>query len=154
MTLFLQFKLAQQIYLLDTRAVIAVLAVPVLKGLPGAHPGVVGLLNYQGEAVPVIDLALLASGQPSVDRMSTRIMLVCVPVGQSHKKLGVIAEQVTRVERRDGNSFARTGLNQAPWLGDVAPSDSGLAQQVLIENLLPADVRDALFISAEREGVA
>ena len=53
--LFLRFQLGGGRYLLEAARVAAVLSLPTLRPLPHAPPGVVGLANYRGTAVPVID---------------------------------------------------------------------------------------------------
>ena len=57
---FLLFSLGNDRYGLDTRRVVRVLPQLELKEIPQAPGWVAGLMNYRGQPVPVIDLAMLA----------------------------------------------------------------------------------------------
>lgn len=151
MALFLQFEIGADRYLLDTAEVAAVHPLPSLKALPGAPAGVAGVAGYQGRAVPVIDLALLASGQPAADRLSTRLLLVHYPADGGNRLLGLVAERAIGVIRADEKTFAPAGVEAAPWLGGVVPGPAGggLVQRVNVLELIPPDLRGVLFQAVE-----
>jgi chemotaxis-related protein WspB len=148
-TLFLQFEIGGHRYLIEARAVEAVLPLPDLKPLPGAAAGVAGVANYQGKPVPVIDLAQLATGRPAADRLSTRLVLVTYPAASGKKLLGLVAERATSVSRVDEKNFVPAGVAAAPWLGTVAPEAGALAQRVDVAALLPPELRSVLFQAVE-----
>jgi len=151
-TLFLQFEIGGDHYLLEAARVSTVVPLPVLKALPGAPVGVAGVANYQGRPIPVIDLGLLATGRASADRLSTRLILALYPAPQGERLLGLIAERATRVTRVADADFARAGVAAAPWLGGVATTVAtagALAQRVDVAALLPADLRAVLFQAVE-----
>lgn len=147
--LFLQFEIGGRRYLLEAAKVAAVRPLPVVAPLPGAPAGVAGVANYQGAPVPVIDLSVLATGQPAADRLSTRLVLVRYPARGGERLLGLVAERATGAVRLDERAFAPAGVTAAPWLGGVAPDAGGLAQRVEIEGLLPPDLRAVLFQAVE-----
>ncbi|MET0262898.1 MAG: chemotaxis protein CheW [Rariglobus sp.] len=147
--LFLQFEIGGHRYLLEAKRVATVLPLPTLKALPGAPAGVAGVSNYQGTAVPVLDLALLATGRPAIDRLSTRLVLVRYPTPAGERLLGLVAERATGVSRVADDAFASTGVSAAPWLGGVAPVAGALAQRIEINELLPPDLRAVLFQATE-----
>lgn len=149
MTLFLQFEIGGHRYLLEAARVTAVLPLPALKPLPGAPTGVAGVANYQGGPVPVIDLAMLATGTAAADRLSTRLILVRYPDAKTGRLLGLVAERATSVTRADEKVFTSPGVAAAPWLGGVTPAGGSLAQRIKIEELLPADLRAVLFQAVE-----
>lgn len=125
---------------------------PLLKALPGAPEGVVGVANYQGVPLPVIDLALLATGVRAPDRLSTRLLLVRYPAPGGERLLGLVAERATGVARIEEKTFAKSGVTAAPWLGDVAPvrdGGGGMSQRVRVRELVPADLRAVLFQAVE-----
>ena len=152
--LHLEFELGADTYLLPAAELLAILALPELKALPGAPEGVAGLLLYRGEAIPVIDLARIALGRPSADRRSTRLALVRFPTVGGERPLGVIVEGATAVRRVDDSVFAEAGAPSALWLGDVARAgrDGGLVQRVRVAGLLPPGLRDSLFLAATEAG--
>lgn len=150
--LHLQFEIAGHPYLLETGRVAAVSPLPLLKPLPGAPAGVVGVVNHRGAPVPVVDLALLATGSRAPDRLSTRLVLVRHPTPAGERLLGLVVERATSVIRVDEADVAPTGVTAAPWLGGVAPAgdkSGGLAQLVDTHALLTPEVSAALFRAAE-----
>ncbi len=146
--LFLLVQIGQDRYALEARQIVEVLPLVTFKRIPQAPTGVVGALNYRGAPVPVIDLNELAIGQPSPQRLSTRLVLVRYPIGSGGQHiLGLIAERATETFRREPADFVETGVSaeNAPYLGPVAKDERGLIQWVDVKKLLPPQVRDSLF---------
>ncbi len=143
--LFLRFTLDDAPYLLPASQVAEVTPLPELKPLPGAPAGIAGVVDYHGQPVPVLDLALLATGRPSAVRLSTRLILL----HHTDRLLGLLAECATDTVRLDDTAFAEPGSTAAPWLGRVAPTPEGLAQRILLDHLLSPSVRASLFQTVE-----
>lgn len=148
--LLLLFELGQDRYALDAAQVAQVLPLVRIKRVPQAPAGVVGVFQFRGKPVPVVDLSLLALGRPAQQLLSTRIILVHYPDdhGGSHL-LGLIAENATSTLRQDAAQFVPTGIanEAAPYLGAVAADGSlgGMVQRIDVKGLLPPAVRSALF---------
>jgi chemotaxis-related protein WspB len=146
--LFLVFQLGKDCYALDTTQIVEVLPMVRCKQIPAAPAGVVGVFNYRGEPVPLIDLATLSLGKSSRSRMSTRIILVnyLEESGETHL-LGLLAEQATETIRRAETDFVDSGVasDGAPYLGSVTNDARGIIQRVEINQLLNDDLRDLLF---------
>ncbi len=154
--LFLVFRLDRERYALDTHQVVEVLPRVSWKSLPQAPEGVLGIFNYRGHVVPLLDLTALLVGRPARLRMSTRIVVVEYQVGRDPKsghRLGLLAEEVTETMRREAGEFADAGLAalSAPSLGPATVLEGELVQWVEIDRLLPAPVRDRLFASLPDE---
>ena len=146
--LFLMFHLDRDRYVLDVAEIEEILPYVAAKAIPGAPAGVAGAINYHGKPVPLIDLALLALGRPSAAVMSTRIALLRYPSGPaSPRLLGLVVERATDILARDAADFGPSGIDAGtpPYLGPVATDDLGIIQRVRVEDLLPADLREALF---------
>lgn len=147
----LAFHIGRERYALPLTAVLRVLPVARLKALPGAPHYVPGLLDLQGEVIPVIDLSRLAGTPPDAVRYDTRILLVEVAAAGRLRRLGLKAERVTGVadigaELRDG------GVLAAPWLGGLAAGDTdasgraaGMLQLIEPDRLLAPEVETLLF---------
>jgi chemotaxis-related protein WspB len=120
-----------------------------LKRLPLAPHAVAGLMNLHGQPVPVIDLARLGGAASSASHFDTRIVVVDYhsPDGASHT-LGLLAERVLGVLEVDESTLADSGVQAAPFLGQVAGDGAGMVQLVEPERLLPPDLRAALFQSS------
>lgn len=158
--LFLIFELGHDRYALPAALIAEVLPVVRIKRVPHAPAGVIGVFNYRGAPVPVIDLSELTLGRPAAPRLSTRLIVVSYPdrngpdrnVPDQNDKhtwhlLGLIAERATDTMQRDPADFVPSGTTtgQAPYLGHVTTSSHGVVQRIDVETLLPEAVRASLF---------
>jgi chemotaxis-related protein WspB len=146
--LFLLFHLDADRYALPAREVKEVLPLVSTKALPGAPAGVVGLVNYRGLAVPVLDLAWLALGRRSVWRVSTRLLIANYPHPDGAERLlGIIVERATEMIAREPGDFRPPGVasTTAPYLGPITQDARGIIQRVEIATLLTAELRAALY---------
>lgn len=146
--LLLLFYLDDDCYALDAREIDAVIPMLKAKRLPGAPSAVAGVIDYRGAVVPVVDLAALALGRPSVTRMSTRIVLVNYRRDESKGRLlGVMVERATETMRCDPSAFQDSGVANpnARYLGPVVGGPRGLVQWVTIDALLTPELNMLLF---------
>ena len=146
--LFLQFQIGPNRYALEASRVVEVIPLLGLKTIPQAPRGVAGLFNYRCEAVVALDLAEMTIGQPSAERLSTRILIVRAEVeGRGTRLLGLIAERATAMLRREPGEFVNPGLTPgaAPYLGPVLLDEQGVIQWIQEERLLPDHLRQMLF---------
>jgi len=146
--LLITFQVGNDRYGIEAQQIEEILPLVEFKNVPRAPAGIVGILNYHGRPVPVLDLTELATGEPSRSRMGTRIFMVKYPMaaGESHH-LALIAEHVTDTMRRKPEDFRAPGVvtAYAPYLGDVVPDRSGIVQMVTLKELLPEGIRKYLF---------
>jgi chemotaxis-related protein WspB len=153
--LFVQFTLDNDRYVIDSSQVERMLSLVPLKAMPGVPDWVAGVLDYEGLPVPVIDLAALALGRRSHERLSTRLALVYYPhespTGVEPKRLGILLERATRTLTLDAAAFRHAGVEatDARYLGPLARDAQGLVQWVRIEHLLPQHVQAQLFTPSE-----
>ncbi|ESY90193.1 chemotaxis protein CheW [Mesorhizobium sp. LNHC209A00] len=146
--LFLAFNMGHDLYLLDVHQVEEVLPYVAAKGLPGAPTGVIGLIDYRGAPIPLIDITLLALGRPSVPVLSTRMVVTRYSsLDGEQRLLAMLAERVTDTLERDPSEFAPFGLEPGtpPYLGPVASDEEGITQWVKVEALLSEEIRAALL---------
>lgn len=144
------FHIGADRYGLRLGDVVRVLPLVELKHLPLAPAPVAGLLDLHGKSVPVIDLCRAAGLGDSAERFDTRIIVVNyrAPDGQCHA-LGLRAEHVLGVQEVHDAQLADSGVQAAPFLGQVASDARGMLQLVELERLLPAELRALLFQAAE-----
>jgi chemotaxis-related protein WspB len=149
--LYLQFRMGGDRYALDVHEVVEVLPLQRLKQLPEAPAWVAGVFAHRGALVPVLDLGVLAYGQPAQARTSTRLVLVDYPLAGESRWLGLILEQATDTLRCRPDEFRDYGLEQgeARYLGPVYQGTGGLVQRIRVEDLLPIEVRALLFPATE-----
>lgn len=146
--LFFLFRMGNDRYALDALQIAEVLPLVGIKAIPQASSGVVGILDYHGAPVPLIDLSQLALGRPARQRLGTRIILANYPGRNgTYHLLGLLAERATEIMRRDPTDFVTSGVGNdtAPYLGPVAADAQGMIQWIKIDRLLPSTVRDQLF---------
>jgi len=146
--LFLVFQLGPDRYALDAKRVAEVLPLVDMKSIPHAPNGIVGVFNYRGTPVPVIDLTQLTLGTTARRCLSTRIVLVHDTGDWGEQRvLGLMAEHATETVRREPADFVPTGVanGAAPYLGPVATDARGLLQWIEMDTLLPPSVKAALF---------
>ena len=152
--LFLLFRLDDDRYALEAGKIVEIIPTVAVKRIPRAAAGIVGVIDYHGAPVPLVDLNQLALGRPARSRLDTRIVIVEYQDGDGTLRLlGLMAERATETARRDPVDFAEPGVRSsaAPYLGRVATDAHGLIQWVELDRLLPPAVRDQLF---SRPGVS
>ena len=142
----LVFSIGADRYGLRLSAIARVLPVVELKHIPLAPDFVAGLLDLHGEPVPVIDLSRLAGVVPEQVWFDSRIILVHYPAGDGAvRPLGLLAEHVIGIETIDDAALADSGVDAAPFLGQVAGGPPGMLQLVELDQLLSPGVRALLF---------
>lgn len=150
--LLLIFQAGSQTYGLDTRHIIEVTPYPVCTPLPHSPSYVAGIATWRGRTVPVIDLAALIGGIPARPLLSTRMLVVEYPTpdGRAHP-LGLVAEKAveTIVFDQTRHEPQKVKIPDAPYLNGTADSAGRLVQQLTLDELLPASLRDLLFPESE-----
>jgi len=146
--LFLLFQMGPDRYALEAAHAVEIVPFLELKKVPQAPRGLAGIINYRGQPVPVLDLCELTLGRPAREQLSTRIIIVNPALGRreaasdsgAHREaspltgaragqlLGLIAEQATRVFRRDERDLLGVGPGQAAHLGPVIMDEQGVIQ--------------------------
>jgi chemotaxis-related protein WspB len=146
--LFLVFQMGGDRYAIDAGEIAQVLPLVEIKRIPRAPGQVAGVFDFRGSPVPLVDLGQVALDRPSERRLSTRIILVdyLAPSGEK-RLLGLIAERVTETARFERADFVPAGVTShgASYLGPVATDAHGLIQWILVDRILPDEVRAALF---------
>ncbi len=96
--LLLLFETKEGRYALPTNLIVEVVPMVKLKRIPKVPPYVLGMLNYRGTALPVLDLCALLEGEESLceQLLSTRIIIINYTFKEKPKQmLGLLAEHVT-----------------------------------------------------------
>lgn len=144
--LYVLCRIGRDAYAIPSGLVVRVLPYVALKALPGAPVGLAGLLNFQGNSVPVVDLPLVLTGTAAREVLSTRILL-CSSAETSSKLVGVILEEVSRTAKLDEKDFGSAGATGAACLREVNSSPEGLIQRIDIPGIFPPGVLASLDLS-------
>lgn len=129
--LLLLLAVGEQLYALDTQAVVEVIPQVMLRPVSGAAAHQSGVFNFRGRVVPVIDATQLIAGRPCAGHLSSRIIMVRHRAADGEPALlGLLAERVTDTVLKPLASFqpAEGAAAQRPFLGGVALDERGLIQ--------------------------
>jgi chemotaxis signal transduction protein len=98
-------------YAIPTRVIRSVVQMPDLHGVPGAHPCLIGLGQYGGEPLAVVDVESLERGAETIGG-SRMIMVVIAP--SEDLLIGIAADEAEKVSRLRGNGVAEEGRRDVP----------------------------------------
>ena len=146
--LLLTFQADNQHYAINAGNVLEVIPIVKIRKLPGTPDFVRGVMNYRGIPVPVIDITQMLSGRPSIEHLSSRIILVKYPEnGESKNILGVLAEHATGTVVRETEEFTEPGIASPamPCLGKISVGGKKMLQIVKIDDLLTDGLKAILF---------
>ena len=146
--LLLSFHIDTEQYAIAARQVIEILPLIRIQPLPQTPAYIVGLLDFRGNPVPIIDLCQLTAGRADSKVLSTRIILVSYQGNDAQEHtLGLIAEKVTETITIPAEQFTKSGvqLSATPYLGKVTSKDGRLLQYIEVNELLPQEVQAMLF---------
>ncbi len=106
------FELGAERYAVEARHVREVVAVPEITPVPDTRPWVLGLSNFRGELLAMIDLRRLVGLRPREDGHRARVVVL----GHDRAALGVVVDAACELAMVDG-----------PALGEppATPADSG-----------------------------
>jgi chemotaxis-related protein WspB len=147
--LYVLVTLGRDRYALAASMVIEVVPLVRLKALVGAPAGAAGLMNFRGTALPVVDLALVATGTPTPETNAARIVVVryAAPNSSRDEALGLLVPDARDTMRLDPDSFVAVGVAAAgaPYFGHVLATPEGMLQRLDLHALLTAELRLALY---------
>lgn len=142
--LLLSFNISNERYVIETRNVIEIVPLVTLKKIPGSDNIVAGMLNYHGQAIPVIDINNLCSGEAVKKSLTSRIILVNY---KNNRILGLLAERVTETLHINESEFREVGIKVSNYefLGSIAEHNDTLLQLINVDKLLSEALQDEVF---------
>jgi chemotaxis-related protein WspB len=147
--LALTFQVGELPLAVPAASVVEVLARCELRPLALAPPGVVGLLPFRGQLVPVVDLCLLVLERACHPLLSSRLVVLAVHEDAGTRLFAVLAESVLDLVPI-GATVPGLRLPDTPWLDGHLADQPGLPQLFAPARLLPADLA-ALFTAARSD---
>jgi len=151
--LFIVFKAGNANYALEARQVIEVVPLVTLRVCPGAPAYMIGLANYRGTSVPIVDLGRLVGDAPCAVYLSTRIILTPYAGADGQQRvIGLLAEAVMETVDREEADFSQAGVAASgkSCLGKLAVSGTGFIQRIVVEQLVPKELEKILFVEPEK----
>ncbi len=151
--LALLFYIGENLYAIDSLQVVEVIPRVNLRPIHQAPDYIVGLCNYRGAIVTVLDLGQLIQGQPCRRFLSTRIIIAnyLQPSGVN-TYLGLIAERVTETLKKSDDVFSPVHIEakDKSYLGGIAMDKRGMIQQIHLDRL-PVQLQQATFLEAKEQ---
>lgn len=149
-SLHLLIRLGDDRFAIDADVVVEVIPLVRLRALPGAPVGSAGVMIFRGDAIPVVDVSVIALGIATPTRLMTRIVVVRYEresLDGASSLLGLLVPEVMEVTHLDSSRFESLALSTdgAPYLGPVLVTPDGVVQRVCVSALLSAELRRALF---------
>jgi chemotaxis-related protein WspB len=136
--LMLLFYAGKQRFACDCENIVEVIPRVSLKIASHMPDYVVGLLNYGGISVPVVDFCNLIDNRPAAPVIHTRIILFeyLNATGRSHL-FGLVGEKVTQTIIQQPTEFIDVELKMKdlPFLGGSITDDEGTIQLLMIDRL-------------------
>jgi len=127
-------------FAIPARNIVRVLPRQMLMPLPEAPKSVVGMLRFQGQLVPTIDLCQLVLNRAALVCPATRFVIVKLARAEDSsalpRLLALIAEDVLDLVEIT-QSEPGLALPDAAWLGDFARTEQFSLQWLALEKLMP-----------------
>lgn len=134
--LFTLLAIGSARYVLDAATIVEILPQVGITPAAGTAPHVLGVLNYHGSAVPVVDLNRLAGCAPPARALSTRLLIVA----HQGRRLALLAAAVTETLHLDPERFVADDpeLQRAAWQGPVATRGAEFLRRMEVAPLFGA----------------
>lgn len=146
----LVFYVGKNLYAIESSRVVEVIPRVSYREVHHVPEYVVGVFNYRGSIVPVIDLCRLIRGTPSKGYLSTRVMMVSYSMTDGALRyIGLMAERVIETLNTAETEFKDAGIqaDEAPYLGGIITDKRGMIQRIRLEQLF-SDVQHINLLSA------
>ena len=145
--LMLPFNVGMQTYVIDCDSVVEIVPRVQLKKIPHVPDYTVGMLNFGGVPVPVIDMSQLIEGRPSASCLHTRIVILShsTETGETYH-LGIVGEKITDTIEKEKSQFIDSGVKvrELPFLGGVY-NDNHESMQLINVSELFQSIQGILF---------
>ena len=138
--LYVLFEIGADRFLLRASEILRLTSYCRPRPVPASPAGLIGLLPFQGSAVPIVDPAMALTNATSRQLRSTRIAY-CRDSKTGHV-LGVILESAVETARLADSDFSVPPLSmeRCRCAGDLALVDGVLAQRVEVSELASDEV--------------
>lgn len=136
--LVLIFQASNQSYALEVSCVEEVIPCVSLRPLSGAPEGVVGVLNYRGAVIPVVDLSSWMGGSPARNRLSTRMAILRVGTNGVCFHFALLVEGATETKTVNSADIhpLQVAEGKIPCLGGIFVTQGEMVQLINPQKLL------------------
>lgn len=147
--LLLLFTIQDEAYAIDSTKVVEVIPFLLAQKIPMTPKFIIGMANYRGRPIPVLDLGLLLNDQPCRQRLNTRIILISISLDNQFKKIvGLLAENVTDTVRTP-KGWQPNVTEQGPLFLDSAITQHPMVRWFRPEQILPEEIPGLSFLEQQ-----
>jgi chemotaxis-related protein WspB len=145
--LFLLCEVAGARYALDVRLIVEVLPIVEIQQVPHAPAAISGLINHRGKPLPVVDLSMLVAERRSSLHLTSRIVILDLPVDGTARLVGLLAEHAIQTAHYSESAFVASGIRsgRAACHQRGAGDGGSVIQWLDVDDLLTPTLRQALF---------
>ncbi|MDD5758124.1 MAG: chemotaxis protein CheW [Desulfobulbaceae bacterium] len=144
--LLLLFTLQDEAYAIDSTRVVEVIPFLLTQKIPMTPKFIIGMANYRGKPIPVLDLGLLLNDQPCRQQLNTRIILISISLDNQFKKIvGLLAENVTDTVRTP-KGWQPKQAGQSPMFLDSTITRQPMVRWFQPEQILPDEIPGLSFM--------
>jgi chemotaxis-related protein WspB len=145
--LLLMFHISGKKYAIDATSVEEIIPLVRIESIAESSDSIIGYINYRGTMIPVIDLALQLTGEPSRKLLSTRIIVINSDFFDNGNTLiGMIAEKVTETKHIDESDIKYPMIEESEKnLNGILHGNEGIIRRLRFDNLLPDSFRSNLL---------
>lgn len=135
--LMLQVFVGDDRFTVDYELIVGVFPKVILKHIPHSSPAVIGLMNYEGTPIPVIDFSYLVERRFSRESLHSRIIILARQTPEHRQVIGLLAEGVTEMVNYEIADFKGSGLKlkQLPFINGIMSAEGGVIQHIEVEGL-------------------
>jgi len=145
--LMLLFSVGEERYAIQSHHVVEIVPKVHLKEIPHVPPYIMGMLNFRGEPVPIVDICKLLKDRPTSSQYHSRIIVLKITTKEKGDCLfGILAEKVTETANYNPEDFFSGGveLKDTPYLQGVLTEGKEEIRYIAIKKIFEM-VKDSLF---------
>jgi purine-binding chemotaxis protein CheW len=112
---YVTLGVASEVLAAPVTAVQEILDMRPIARLAQAPASLLGMIDVRGQGIPVLDLRLTLGLEPAQDSENTRIVVLCVPSGDTSLTVGLRADRVFEVTVLDQEQLDPPPTVSAGW---------------------------------------
>lgn len=149
------WEVGEERFTIDASQVVEVVPVVALHRAAGMPAWVLGLGDYHGRLIPILDGATLVESSPQPSRLGSRVLVIAVEACGSRRLVGLQVSAVQGVASIDvADTAGHRGFlsADAPHLAEVVRIGERTARRVVLDRFLAGPRGELLFggdVSAE-----
>ncbi|MGA0872583.1 MAG: chemotaxis protein CheW [Phycisphaerales bacterium] len=147
------WEVGEERFTVDASQVVEVVPVVALHRAAGLPAWVLGLGDYHGRLIPILDAAKLVDVSPSPPSLGARVLVLAVEACGARRLVGLqvsAVQGVASIDPTDATGHRGFASTEAPHLGAVVRIGERTARRVVLDRFLAGSNGELLFGADER----